>query len=119
MVRTVAAAVIVLAVFASACGGKTSTTPTSPSPTSGGAFQSPNLVGQWFGAGRVTRRDAERGASQQFACEFSLGITSQSGEELSGSSIVNGSGANSDPYCTQNGTFGGRVASDGKVSNLR
>lgn len=111
----------ILIVVSYGCGGATTPgSPTQPSPPASiPPPQIPSLVGNWFGTASVRTDNPATGVPLTDGCEFRMFITSQSGGVFSGSMQSHGSGAATDPACERTGTFSGRVAPGGAVTDLQ
>lgn len=98
-----------------ACGS-VSATPTGPS-----SQNLPVLTGQWRASGTTVFRNLETGSSLNWGgCSGSFTITAQDGHRFSGPLGTQGSGWNSDRFCTASGTFTGElVETDGSAARAR
>lgn len=80
----------------------------------------PSLTGRWRASGTTVFRNLETGSALNWdGCSGSLTIT-QDGEHFTGPLGTQGSGWNSDRFCTASGTFAGElIERDGSVARAR
>jgi hypothetical protein len=110
-----------------ACGGVTGAMPAGPSPVPNFAVTAsvpaqdfPSLTGRWRASGRTAYRNLENGNTLSWGCSGSFTITAQDAGTFTGSFGTQGSGWNTDRYCTASGTFTGELlAPDGSVARAR
>jgi hypothetical protein len=121
-------AVIPAIVLTAACGRVTGALPTGPSPVTPNpavlapvsAQDFPSLTGRWRASGRNVFRNLENGNTLSWGCSGSFTITAQDGSTFTGTFGTQGSGWNTDRYCTASGTFAGELlAPDGSVARAR
>jgi hypothetical protein len=79
------------------------------------------LTGQWRASGTTVFRNLETGSSLNWGgCSGSFTVTAQDGHRFSGPLGTQGSGWNSDRFCTASGTFTGElVEPDGSSARAR
>lgn len=130
--RTGLLAVIPAIVLIAACGRVTDATPTAPSPITSNPVSSatpapepaqnfPSLTGRWRASGRNVYRNLENGNTLGWGgCSGSFTITEQDAGTFTGTFGTQGSGWNSDRFCTASGTFTGELlVPDGSVAQAR
>lgn len=114
-----------------ACGGMTAAMPAAPSavvetlttpaaPAPAPAQNFPLLTGRWRTSGRIAFRNLETGNILSWGCSGSFTVTTQDGGAFSGPFDTQGSGWNTDRFCTASGTLRGElVAPNGSVARAR
>lgn len=118
-------AVIPAILLAAACGSVSAASPTGPSPvtaTTPAAVQDyPSLTGRWRPSGRIEFRNLSTGNVLSWNCGTgSLTVTAQDGRGFTATFGTQGSGWNTDRYCTASGTFTGEIATpDGSIASAR
>jgi hypothetical protein len=80
-----------------------------------------SLIGQWRATGTTVFRNLDTGNSLNWGgCSGSFAITTQDGHRFAGPIGTQGSGWNSDRFCTASGTFNGElVEPDGSIARAR
>jgi hypothetical protein len=76
--------------------------PTAPSSP---LVQTANIVGRWPGGSQVQYSDPARGLQWTWSCDGSLAIDTQQGTQFQGAVAWQGSGSNTDFYCTYSSRF--------------
>jgi hypothetical protein len=121
-------AVIPALVLTAACGRVSDAMPAGPSPVTANprtlappaAQNVPSLTGRWRASGRNVFRNLENGNTLSWGCSGSFTITAQDGSIFTGPFATQGSGWNTDRYCTASGTFTGELLTpDGSVVQAR
>lgn len=109
--------VLLMVVLTAACGSIASAVPTAPSKV---AF--PTLTGRWrVSSSIIALRNIEKDATLTWGgCSGWLTIDLQNDAAFRGSLSTQGSGWNSDRFCTASGTFAGTLLSaDGTTAQAR
>lgn len=81
----------------------------------------PSLTGEWRASGTTVFRNLATGNQLNWGgCSGSFAITEQDANRFTGPLAMQGSGSNSDRFCTASGTFSGElVERDGAVARAR
>ena len=119
-------AVLHMSLLSAACHSATSvgTGPSAINPTptilagpAVAARQIPSLIGRWRASGASVFRNLETGSAlNRGTCSGSLTVDTQNDERFTGQLGTQGSGWNSDRFCTASGTVTGELlASDGRA----
>lgn len=119
-------AMIPALVLTTACGRVapatlTGPSPIVPSPAPVRPQDFPSLAGRWRAVGSVLFRNLENGSTLTWGgCSGVFTVTAQDGATFTGRVDTQGSGWNSDRFCTAKGTFtGDLLVADGSVARAR
>jgi hypothetical protein len=75
------------------------------------------MTGVWTG-GHLSTVNGSDGFHGVWGCSHTVSISSQTGGQFSGGTRIQGNGAGSDSYCTDDLDVAGEVTADGKVTDL-